>query len=69
MNSHFHSATQSTPFQMMFGFTPRWNPQSAVDSDNPAAKDFSTALIQAREKAVSSLVKVMEVMRMYYDEK
>ena len=47
MNSRFHSATQSTPFQMMFGFTPKWNPQDIVDSDNPAAKDFSTALIQA----------------------
>ena len=69
MNSRFHSATQSTPFQMMFGFTPKWNPQRAIDSDNPAAKDFSTALIQAREKAVSSLLKTTEVMKTYYDDK
>ena len=54
---------------MMFGFTPKWNPQSTVDFDNPVAKDFSTALIQAREKAVSSLIKATEVMQTYYNEK
>jgi hypothetical protein len=68
MNSRFHSAIQSTPFQLMLRYTPRWNP-TLQTTENPAAESLAVTLLAAQEKAVKSLEKASEIMGRYYDEK
>ena len=67
LNCRYHSSIGATPFQMMLGFTPKWNMNPSLQSDVPAAKETANALRIARENAIHSLEKAAEIMKEHYD--
>ena len=63
LNCRYHSSINATPFQIMLGFTPKWNRNPSLHPDIPAAKEATDALRTARQNAVRSLEQAAEVMK------
>jgi hypothetical protein len=68
LNTRYHSATNATPFTLMFGYTPNWS-HLDIETSNPQADEFTRDIEDARKNTVRALTKAAEVMKEYYDRK
>jgi hypothetical protein len=66
-NTHEHSATRKTPFELLHGYTPKWPGQMLPDNLIPLAEQRINELQNTRKEAQAALKIAQESMKIQRD--
>ena len=66
-NTHVHSATKKTPFELLHGYMPRWPNHLISDKMIPSAEERINDLNSAREEAKAAMKIAAESMKIQHD--
>jgi hypothetical protein len=66
-NTHKHSATKKTPFELLHGYTPKWPGQMIPDHNVPSLEHRINELQNSRSEAQAALKIAQEAMKIQHD--